>query len=417
MTRIIEEKKNELILIDNSNQVFSVPNTFYFFLKYSKFAGNKISVVLSTSPEIKVYEQNPREFICNYNKMQINVNAPKKIEELSKVLTEWEQTQNTQKFINFFGKVFSENNQEKILDDFWKSFSSRITKNPYPQYIIDGVFGISKYGTVYVKNPENKKNFPWDEINMELRGNIEQYKIIESSDGTDYIMDAELQAIAAKAFYLMNNEKKNVPAFMVQLPKKVRRWVKKGDYTKPIDFDKIVIKEPEIIVPKSYEYFPTPANIVQLMLDYAALETDMKILEPSAGQGSILDFLSGYDVTCCELYSENQMILEKKGFNIAAANLLDFKEFERYDRIIMNPPFKNQKDIDHVNHAYLMLKEGGKLISIMSNSITFRNNKKSKEFRELVEKNGYFVELPTDSFKESGTSVRTVLVVLNKEVI
>ena len=76
MTRIIEEKKNELILIDNSNQVFSVPNTFYFFLKYSKFAGNKISVVLSRSPEIKVYEQNPREFICNYNKMQIKINAP-----------------------------------------------------------------------------------------------------------------------------------------------------------------------------------------------------------------------------------------------------------------------------------------------------------------------------------------------------
>ena len=51
----------------------------------------------------------------------------------------------------------------------------------------------------------------------------------------------------------------------------------------------------------------------------------------------------------------------------------------------------------------------------MASSITFRNNKKSKELRKLIKKDGYVIELPEESFKESGTAVRTVIVVIDKE--
>ena len=80
----------------------------------------------------------------------------------------------------------------------------------------------------------------------------------------------------------------------------------------------------------------------------------------------------------------------------------------------MNPPFENQKDIDHVNHAFSLLKDGGKLISIMSASVKFRKNKKTKEFRELIDENGFIIDLPEKSFKDSGTLVHTIMVVLNK---
>jgi len=47
----------------------------------------------------------------------------------------------------------------------------------------------------------------------------------------------------------------------------------------------------------------------------------------------------------------------------------------------------------------------------------YSKNKKSVKFRELVEKNGYFEELPKESFKQSGTVMNTVIAVINKEEV
>ena len=100
---------------------------------------------------------------------------------------------------------------------------------------------------------------------------------------------------------------------------------------------------------------------------------------------------------------------------------MEYINYENYDRIIMNPPFaeegKRQTDIDHINHAYKMLKKGGRLVSVMFAPVLYSKNKKSVKFRELVEKNGYFEKLPHHSFKESGTVMDTVIAVINKEVI
>jgi len=266
-----------------------------------------------------------------------------------------------------------------------------------------------------VNNPQ-KRDFPWQEISMQVRGNAEEYKIISSFDGQDLIMDADLQRYVTKTFYLLNTEKKDDALFMVQLPKKVQRWVENGDLSVPVKWDNIIeIKEEEIFVPKCYGYFPTPPEIVKRLIENADLEEGMKILEPSAGQGNILEFLKEYDITVGELYRGNKEILEKKGYPVLFDDFMEYAEYEKYDRIIMNPPFAKQEDVDHVNHAYLMLKKGGRLVSVMANSMQFRNTKKTKKLRELIEKNGYFEELPEDSFKESGTGVRTVIVVIDKD--
>lgn len=251
---------------------------------------------------------------------------------------------------------------------------------------------------------------------MEVRGNVEEYKIISSFDGQDLIMDADLQRYVTKTFYLLNTEKKDDALFMVQLPKKVQRWVENGDLSVPVKWDNVIeIKEEKIFVPKCYGFFPTPAAVVQRLIDNADLEEGMKILEPSAGQGNILEFLKEYDVTVGELYSGNRTILEEKGYPVLFEDFMKYEEYEKYDRIIMNPPFAKQEDIDHVNHAYKMLKKGGRLVSVMATSIQFRDNKKSKKLRELIESKGYIEELPEESFKESGTNVRTVIVVIDKD--
>jgi type I restriction-modification system DNA methylase subunit len=68
-------------------------------------------------------------------------------------------------------------------------------------------------------------------------------------------------------------------------------------------------------------------------------------------------------------------------------------------------------DIDHVMHAFKFLKPGGKLVSVMSAGITFRQDRKAVAFREMLEAhNGQIIPLPEGSFKESGTGVNAVIV-------
>ena len=84
-----------------------------------------------------------------------------------------------------------------------------------------------------------------------------------------------------------------------------------------------------------------------------------------------------------------------------------------YDRIVANPPFLRQLDIKHIQHALHFLKPDGLLTSVMSASVSYRSNKLTTEFRELIAaRNGSIEELPDGSFKESGTLARTVIVTI-----
>jgi phospholipid N-methyltransferase len=172
-------------------------------------------------------------------------------------------------------------------------------------------------------------------------------------------------------------------------------------------------------------YFPTPAVIVDKMIELADISRKHLILEPSAGQGHIADRIIPYlrepaQLILCEKLEENRNILLKKGYSCHG----DFFNYEtlclvdnlKFDRILMNPPFERQADIDHVTAAYGLLEPGGILVTIMSTGVTFRENKKSVQFREnIMEPHGTYLEhLPSGAFKESGTQVRTILLRLLK---
>ncbi len=77
----------------------------------------------------------------------------------------------------------------------------------------------------------------------------------------------------------------------------------------------------------------------------------------------------------------------------------------------MNPPFSNGADIAHVTHAIQFLAPGGRLVAILSAGVSFRTDKTHTAFRALLEAHNATTEpLPADTFKDSGTSVNTVLV-------
>jgi len=107
--------------------------------------------------------------------------------------------------------------------------------------------------------------------------------------------------------------------------------------------------------------------------------------------------------------------LRGKGYNLLhEGTFFDVVPTPIYDKVVMNPPFEKQADIDHVLHAFKFLKPGGRLVSIMASSVTFRENKKTLDFKELVDLHGFIEHNLAGAFKASGTMVNTVTVVLDK---
>lgn len=169
-------------------------------------------------------------------------------------------------------------------------------------------------------------------------------------------------------------------------------------------------------------FYPTPPDVIDTMLMHAAIDMDMLVLEPSAGKGDIADAIIrlGLPAKQLELIERNHTltaILGAKGYNPRTMDFLGYAPDEKFARIVMNPPFENGQDIDHVRHAYDLLAEGGRLVAIMSAGTFYRSDKKATNFREWLSLiGGYSEPLPPDSFKDAfrSTGVSCHLVVIQK---
>ena len=157
------------------------------------------------------------------------------------------------------------------------------------------------------------------------------------------------------------------------------------------------------------DFFPTPANVVQDMIDAADIQEGMSVLEPSAGMGHIADRIRDADVEpdVVELSGDRRELLEAKGYNVVGSDFLDLKDVS-YDRIIMNPPFSDRRDMQHAQHAYDLLKPGGRLVAIMGEGVFFGQDKKAAEFRDWLDsKNGTSEKLDDGTFLDASLPVNT----------
>ncbi len=179
-----------------------------------------------------------------------------------------------------------------------------------------------------------------------------------------------------------------------------------------------------------FGFVETPEKMVDRLLDLAEIppHTEMDVLEPSAGPGRIACKLARYvDValTCVEIHPERASALEVATTPEILVHRKDFLDLTslqigRFDRTVMNPPFtmpgQRACDIDHVTHAFELLKPRGRLVTVMSGSTTYRTDKKTTKFRtDLLDRYGVHAEEnPPETFKAEGTSIHTMTYVLVK---
>ncbi len=171
---------------------------------------------------------------------------------------------------------------------------------------------------------------------------------------------------------------------------------------------------------KEFQFFATPDDLADYLVELAEVEAGQEILEPSAGRGSIVkavhrELYDAHTVWAFELMPTNMPYLEQIiGCRILGKDFLTECD-THFDRIIANPPFAKNQDIDHIYKMYDSLKDGGRLVSIASKHWQLADNKKVKIFRDFLDDTeAKIYPIPAGRFKESGTMVETCVIVINK---
>lgn len=204
-----------------------------------------------------------------------------------------------------------------------------------------------------------------------------------------------------------------------------------------------VIDTGEVVRDKDLGFFATPPELAARLVEMADVKTPpapaapsavMTALEPSAGEGAIVGALlaAGVDVHAYEVDARRFHTLsqrywahwDKKGLSLLRLTHGDFMaalpspDNPLFERVVMNPPFCKVADADHIHHvqrAFQWLRPGGVLVSVLPASVSFRQDRRYRAFRDWYK--GFkatLSDLPDGSFKASGTGVRTVVLKMQK---
>lgn len=130
---------------------------------------------------------------------------------------------------------------------------------------------------------------------------------------------------------------------------------------------------------RDYTKFFTPSEVANRLVGFANIRPFNKILEPSAGDGSIVRAIHRYEKIAFDDYQpcyvhaveKNKEYIQKL-INSGCDYIIigDFLHAPlpncSYDSIIANPPFGHEHDINsHLSKMYELLKPSGRIVSIV----------------------------------------------------
>ena len=173
-------------------------------------------------------------------------------------------------------------------------------------------------------------------------------------------------------------------------------------------------------------FYPTPNAVIEKMFEnYKVGYRSLEILEPSAGKGDIVDYVTEHykygnvKIDCIEIDDELIATLKGKKYNVVHNNFLTFNTFKHYDLIVMNPPF-DEGDKHLLKAIRLQQVYGGDIICLL-NAETLKNpySNTRKELCMLLEKLDASVEYTENCFNtmeaERRTDVEIALVKIHIE--
>jgi len=179
------------------------------------------------------------------------------------------------------------------------------------------------------------------------------------------------------------------------------------------------------------ELYPTPEAVVIKMV--ADLDIDLlwkwHILDPSAGDGSMLQHLEKYinrrlrwnykarqNMAAIEISPELRAVLNDKNIRVIDTDFLEYEGLYYHDFYIMNPPFS--EGARHLLHAWDI--SGGALIKCLLNVETISNpcTAERQRLAKIIEQHGT-VESFGQCFKDADrpTSVGVVCVTLQNKAV
>ena len=107
--------------------------------------------------------------------------------------------------------------------------------------------------------------------------------------------------------------------------------------------DDVLLTGQVIDTKKEFQFFETPIEIVNQLIQLAEIRPEHTCLEPSAGHGNIargiLSIVVNCQITCVEINVESANYLMDKGFYVEQMDFLQYDTRNKFDRIVMNPPF------------------------------------------------------------------------------
>jgi len=183
-----------------------------------------------------------------------------------------------------------------------------------------------------------------------------------------------------------------------------------------------IIGGKKVNLKKDFQFFGTPEILADRLVMLADIDSTHTFLEPSAGQGAIIKairkIVKDKPIGYCELMQQNKDILKDVDNNILFLedDFLKFALDIKFDRIIANPPFTKNQDIDHFLKMYDCLSNDGILVCMTSTSWYRGSQKKQLAFKEFLEEvNAEIIEVDEGAFKESGTNIATLIIKVIKE--
>lgn len=131
--------------------------------------------------------------------------------------------------------------------------------------------------------------------------------------------------------------------------------------------------QPSLPKKNKLAYFPTPTHMLDKLAEWTdcgyLLSVAENIREPSAGTGNIANWIRERapqaKLDCCEFDPANVAVLRAGGHDVHEGDFLKMPTDDKFDLIIMNPPFQGTTFAKHIYHAQKMLTSEGRIYAII----------------------------------------------------